>query len=172
MSNFFVLGLPRSRTAWLANFLTYDDLFCYHEGVNGCKTINEYKEKIKGKGDSNTGIMLFDFENHFPDAKFIIIDSDIEPSINFGRNVFNTDIEHEMSVCKNRLDNINGLHINLADINNRLDEIWDYVSTKKFNADRADMLINLDIQVKDPLDIDFEAIKSFKETVNVCQALQ
>ena len=43
--NFFVLGLPRSRTAWLANFLTYDGYFCFHEGIDGCRSIDDYKKK-------------------------------------------------------------------------------------------------------------------------------
>jgi hypothetical protein len=169
---FFVLGLPRSRTAWLANFLTYDGQFCFHEGIDGCNSIEEYKEKVEGKGDSNTGLMLFDFEEHFPDAKIIIIDSEIEKSVKFGRDVYNANIELEMEIGKNRLDNIEGLHVKLEDINSRLREIWEYVSDKEFNQDRADMLIKLDVQVKNPLDIDFEAIGQFKGTVNACRTLQ
>ena len=30
---FFITGLPRSRTAWLANLFTHGDSFCWHEGV-------------------------------------------------------------------------------------------------------------------------------------------
>ena len=88
MSTFLILGLPRSRTAWLANFLTYDGLFCYHEAINGCKNIKEYKQKVKGKGDSNTALALFDFESHFPNAKIIIIDSEIDKAVEVSANKF------------------------------------------------------------------------------------
>ena len=31
MSNFFITGLPRSRTAWFSTFFTGNNSFCYHE---------------------------------------------------------------------------------------------------------------------------------------------
>ena len=170
--NFLILGLPRSRTAWLANFLTYDGLFCYHEAINGCESIDEYKEKVQGKGDSNTGLMLFDFEKHFPDTKIIVIDSDINSAVRFGREVFNTDIEIEMTIAKKRLDNIKGFHVKLEDINSRLREIWEYVSDTEFNQERANILIDLDVKVLDPFNIDLLAISKFKGTVDVCKTLQ
>ena len=83
--DFLVLGLPRSRTAWLANFLTHDGLFCYHEAINGCSSMKEYKEKVEGKGDSNTALALFDFEKHFPETKIIVIDTNICPYLTFNR---------------------------------------------------------------------------------------
>jgi hypothetical protein len=165
---FLVLGLPRSRTAWLANFLTYDGQFCFHEGVNGCNSIEEYKVKVEGKGDSNTGLMLFDFEKHFPDAKIIIIDSDIDRAVDFGRDIYGLDIEIEMVVAKNRLDKMKGFHVKLEEIDGQLKEIWEYVSDKEFNQDRADMLIKLDVQMKNPFDIDIDSISQFKGTVNAC----
>jgi len=167
MSNFLVIGLPRSRTAWLANFLTYDGNFCYHEGLNGCSTIEEYKDKLgKDKGDSNTGIMLFDFEKYFPNTKVIIIDSDIKKSVKFGKEVYSEDIEDAMIKAKHRLDSIKGLHINVDNINSSLKKIWEYVSDKPFNKDRAAMLIKLNIQVNDPFDIDVEAIHKFRSNVD------
>jgi len=171
--NFLVLGLPRSRTAWLANFLTFDGQFCYHEGMNGCKSINEYKVKMKGKGDSNTGIMFFDYESHFPSVKTIIIDSDVNKSIEFGINVFNAD-NNSIDLLKKiklRLDNIDGLHINLEDINDRLNDIWDFVSPIKFNKDRADMLVKMNIQTINPKDFDLKSIETFKETIQLCGGL-
>lgn len=32
-ADFLVFARPRSRTAWLANFLTYGDVFCLHDGI-------------------------------------------------------------------------------------------------------------------------------------------
>ncbi len=158
---FLILGLPRSRTAWLANFLTFDGNFCYHEGINGCSDIKEYKEKMEGKGDSNTGLVFFKYQDYFPDVKTIIIDSDI--NVEFGKDVFNANTQSVeiMRKAKKRLDGISGLHIKLTDINIRLKDIWDYVSPKKFNKERADMLIKMNVQVVDPLDFDLDAIKSF-----------
>ena len=103
--NFLILGLPRSRTAWLANFLTYDGLFCYHEAINGCLNMDEYAEKVKGKGDSNTALALFDFEHMFPDAKIIVVDSSIDAAVTFGFEQGH-DIREAMTIEKQRLDSI------------------------------------------------------------------
>jgi len=164
--SFFVLGLPRSRTAWLANFLTYDGLFCYHEGTGGCHSIDEYKDKIAGKGDSNTGLALFDFEPHFKDSKIVVIDSTIDRSVKFAADVFNVDVKDSMKALKNRLDNIEGLHIDIKDINNRLSDIWEFIANSPMDYERANSLINMNIQVCDPLKIDYAALNDFKGSIN------
>lgn len=33
MDNFLIVGLPRSRTSWLANLFTYGPCFCVHDGL-------------------------------------------------------------------------------------------------------------------------------------------
>lgn len=50
-----VLGLPRSRTAWLSVFLSQSGIYCHHDGINGCFSMDEYKEKVADCGDSTTG---------------------------------------------------------------------------------------------------------------------
>ena len=80
-TNFMILGLPRSRTAWLANFMTYNDFFCMHEGMRGCKTVDEYlKQFTSGVGDSTTAAMFFSFFGRFK-ARTLIIDSDISDAL-------------------------------------------------------------------------------------------
>ncbi|MDX1811031.1 MAG: hypothetical protein R3240_03730, partial [Gammaproteobacteria bacterium] len=138
MVDFLILGLPRSRTAWLANFLTYDGLFCFHEATNGCSSIQEYKEKVAGKGDANTGLGFFDIDKLFPDAKKIIVDSDVSRSIEFSKAAFNLNVVHEMRVLKNNLDKIDGLHIPLDEINDHLQEIWEYITDIPYDKERAD----------------------------------
>lgn len=166
--SFLVLGLPRSRTAWLANFLTYDGLFCYHEGLNGCNSIGDYVDKIGTNGDSNTGLMFFDFEPYFKDSKIIVIDSDIDKSIKFAKKVFKEDISDAMAIAKASLDKIKGLHIKYEEINDRLDAIWSYVSDKPMNKKRAENLTKLNIQVNDPFDLDIFAMNNFKESIDAC----
>jgi len=168
MSNFLILGLPRSRTAWLANFLTYGDIACSHEGLNGCRTLLEYKGQFKdNSGDSNTGLALFDFESLFSDFKTIIIDSDIRKSVEFAKNSYGLDNHKQMVKLKERLDSLKGLHVALYDINDRLQEIWNYVSLYQFNEQRAAQLVSLDIQVRDPFFIDREASQElFQNTKN------
>ena len=165
---FFVLGLPRSRTAWMANFLTYDDLFCYHEGINGCNNMDEYKAKIEGKGDSCTGLPLIEFEPYFPEAKKVIIDTDIDRAVKFGKEHFNTDMTEMMTKAKSKLDSLKGLHIAFDDINSRLREIWEYLSCFDFNKQRAEQLIKLNVQANNIYDIDVKAMLNLKESTQSC----
>lgn len=39
MRNFLIVGFPRSRTAWLANFLTHGNVSCGHELLSDCSTM-------------------------------------------------------------------------------------------------------------------------------------
>jgi len=43
---FLVLGLPRSRTAWLARFLTYGDHICGHEELRHCRSLEDVKSYL------------------------------------------------------------------------------------------------------------------------------
>lgn len=40
--HFLILGYPRSRTAWLANLLTYGDVFCAHELLSECRQPSDW----------------------------------------------------------------------------------------------------------------------------------
>jgi GNAT superfamily N-acetyltransferase len=41
VSNFVVLALPRSRTAWMARFLTYGDWLCGHDEVRHARSLDD-----------------------------------------------------------------------------------------------------------------------------------
>lgn len=159
--NFFVIGLPRSRTAWLSNFLTYDGHFCHHEGLNNCLSMKEYKEKLGDDGDSCTGLMFVDLEKEFPKAKKLIIESDVNKSIDFmykTYGVYNPEYCHFM---KERLDEMTGKRIAAEEINTHLSEIWDYLIGTPYNERRGDMLSSMNIQVQDPFNYDMNAAAAF-----------
>lgn len=157
--SFFVLGLPRSRTAWLANFLTYGKTFCFHEGVNGCRSMEAYKEKLDGRGDSGTGLMLLDLDTHFPGAKKIIIETGPERAAQFITDTYGDDGERLAGLLKAKLDAVEGLRIPLDDLDNRLREVWEYVSDEPFNTERAEMLKRLRVEMLDPHDLDYGAAR-------------
>jgi len=158
MANFFIIGLPRSRTAWLANFLTTDHRFCHHEGINGCSSIEQYREKIgSNDGDSGTGMMLFDMNTLFPDSPIVIIERDPNAAIEFCYRTYGHYDPEAMHFLKERLDKIEGLRIRYEEINIRLADIWAHVVGSPFNQRRADMLIKMNVQIIDPFDIDHMA---------------
>lgn len=81
---FFITGLPRSRTAWLANFLSYGEMFCFHDSMRELDHVDELKsvfdraEFAKAVGHSDPMNLLFQnaMIRNFPDAKWVLIERD------------------------------------------------------------------------------------------------
>ena len=164
--NFFVIGLPRSRTAWLANFLT-QDRFCFHEGLDGCHSIKEYREKIGNDcGDSSTGLMLLDMNKEFPDSPKIIIEGRVKEAIDYGYKTYghyNPDYIHYL---QERMDEIKGLRIQFDDIDSKLPKIWEYLIGTPYDEKRTELLKRMKIEVKDPFNYDIDAVKSLCNSLN------
>jgi hypothetical protein len=59
---FVVVGLPRSRTSWLANLFTYGSCYCMHDGLGRLDCFSEMEAKlpshIKHLGNSDSGYTL------------------------------------------------------------------------------------------------------------------
>lgn len=147
--NFFVVGLPRSRTAWLANFLTYDNRLCFHEGLNGCQSLEKYREKLgANKGDSSTGLMLIDINALYPDAPVLVIESDGKKTAEFIYKEYGFYAPEAVDFFKSKLRKIKGKRIHVNDIDNRLEEIWAYLIGTPFNRQRADLLTGFNVQMK------------------------
>lgn len=162
--SFFILGLPRSRTAWLANFMTYNGFYCHHEGLNGCSSMLEYKHKIYTDGDSSTGLAMFPFRAMFPTARTVIIDNSITAAVAYGKEHYNFDSTEQMLDLTEKLDAIDGLHIPYNDINNRLADIWSHLTKDApFDSRRAAQLIGMNITVVEPYHFDAKAFWSLNE---------
>ena len=80
MKKFFVLSLPRSGTAWLANFLTWGDSFCYHEISQGCESLDDIESAFKktdspivGSADTAAVVFFDKLVEKFPSAKFLFV---------------------------------------------------------------------------------------------------
>jgi sulfotransferase family protein len=95
MIPYFIASLPRSRTAWLANFLTYGISYCFHEPMN--KVVpKDYPDMLRGVGTTYCGIsdclnalIMDQLIDLFPEAKVVVIRRDIsEVSKSLKRNGF------------------------------------------------------------------------------------
>ena len=80
MKNFFIFGLPSSGLAWLANFLTWEDSFCFHEATQGVESVEELKHVFTkteagmvGTADTTGLLVLSKLRTVFPDAKYLFI---------------------------------------------------------------------------------------------------
>jgi hypothetical protein len=79
MNPFFIASLPRSRTAWLANFLTYQESFCFHEPMNRTflkdypTLLRQPCKRYAGVSDSMNSLIMDDLIKMFPDAKIVVV---------------------------------------------------------------------------------------------------
>lgn len=81
MNQFLIFGRPRSRTAWIANFLTVpNQSFCHHEAMADAQNPIELKGRMDETqevptGNADTGMIHTPREilRFFPDAKLVML---------------------------------------------------------------------------------------------------
>jgi len=85
MNPYFIVSLPRSRTAWLSNLLTHGQSRCLHEAIGQCSpanAIHDLREVLSnahnhGKhiGDSDSGLPTLwpRLKDAFPKARYVFI---------------------------------------------------------------------------------------------------
>ena len=126
---FFILGMPRSRTFWLSQFLG-----CVHEGLWYYPNYEDFL-KTKHIGDSTTCYPAI--KDYIKDQKKVIIHRDPEEVQASIRKLFNVEID--LSIFDTLKDE-QGLHVQYRDINDRLREIWEYTRTSPFPTKRAELM--------------------------------
>jgi hypothetical protein len=90
MSTYFVTGLPRSRTGWLANLLTYGPSFCLHDAIQfgGPSDIGLELQNLSVNfqhvGDSDSGLVMIASEmcELFPLAKWVFVHRNYDDALN------------------------------------------------------------------------------------------
>lgn len=163
--NFFVIGLPRSRTAWLANFLT-KERFCYHEGFDNCNTIQEYKNKLgPDKGDSSTGLMLLNMKEEFPGCPIVIIENDLRKSAHYAYKTYGYYDINFIEYLNDCLNNVDGLRVKYDDIDQRLPEIWEHLIGTEYDSERAELLKSLKVEIKDPHAFNLDAMTNLWNSI-------
>lgn len=148
---FFITGLPRSRSAWFAEFMTDDNVYCYHELLNKIKVKEDFKKMMlvdhQHVGNSDCGLFMTDHQEIFPDAKTVIIHRNINDVYH---SLKEKGLEMPIKLLKDIESlncNIEGLHVDFDDINEQLEDIYFYCTNQYINKDRVKEYINKDIQV-------------------------
>lgn len=74
---FIVLSLPRSRSAWVARFLSYDGRKCGHDLATECESVAEFVARLRGEyaGTAETGAVIGwrALRTLIPEAKLAVI---------------------------------------------------------------------------------------------------
>ncbi len=159
MSNFIIISLPRSRTAWLSVALTYGDSYCFHEPLLGCDSVSDLKVKFdsveaKVVGGADTGAVLFldNIIKEIPDIRVLVVERDAkECEISMEDMGF----DHvDLTVPKNALkeagerENVKVVRYDDLSDPGTGQEIWEYCTGQNdFSAQRWLELAKLNIQV-------------------------
>ena len=159
----FIVGLPRSRTAWLSVFMSQSKTYFHHEAINGCYSLDEYNQKILNCGDSTTGFTLLN--DILKDKKVVIIkknEEELKKCIEWCNKEFgeSKEVILEMNAA---LNNIKGLVINQSEIDGELKNIWEFLVDDKW-CDEYSNIVKFNIQVKSTA-IDEIAAKALYETI-------
>lgn len=154
--HFFIASLPRSRTCWLANLLTYNDSFCFHEALLGCGSMADLKKTIAdvpwniryiGDAEPNLGYVPQAVLDEFGNAKFVFVHRPLEDcvmsefmALGFDGNekfqgISQKWLEDEfrtmsrgLSHLWNSLDNKNRMMVRYDDLNadRQIKDIWEF----------------------------------------------
>jgi hypothetical protein len=143
---FFIVGLPRSRTAWFAEYFTAMGHKCHHEFLKHCKSRDDfYNEMGKGVGDSDCMLSLTNFQEKFPSAPTLIVHRPIG-SIMKSAEKLGIDASKDLLVILNSINkNLLGLHVDFSDIDSKLREI-SYFLVGDFHQEVANKFIGTNIQ--------------------------
>lgn len=78
---FFIIGLPRSRTAWVSVALSVGDSYCFHDGLMDCDSFSDYLDRLNSRQEIAVGDSSPALPEHvqalaecFPDARWLILE--------------------------------------------------------------------------------------------------
>ncbi|SKA88889.1 hypothetical protein SAMN02745166_01503 [Prosthecobacter debontii] len=80
---FFILGLPRTRTAWLSTVLSMCGRPCYHEGMRGFASFEDYAQNREVPGDADPTLIYWTARllEQWPDARFVVVSRNGEDAL-------------------------------------------------------------------------------------------
>jgi len=155
--NFLILGLPRSRTAWLSNFFTYDTCFCFHEPLLNIGTLKELPQKLAAVnqsiiGGADTGAMYFvdTLVQMFPGLKLIVIDRDDDDC---QQSLSAMGVQGDIAAMRQQLNWVIEQHnpwvIPFAELDSLdiLSHLWAYCVGSAFPVQRWHMLKDMIVQI-------------------------
>lgn len=158
---YYIIGLPRSRTAWLANLFTYGPSFCWHEASRNVSGKFELKHWLEttpayyvGNSDSAMGIYWQDVVCMFENSKVIFVERSMESAkkaylkafpfwpVEAVEKSFDTIFEG-MGKLTQEIDSKNQMHVDFLSLDNveTVKAMWRFVMPDvQFDKNRYEML--------------------------------
>lgn len=156
-----ILGKPRSKTAWIANFLTVPPVsFCYHEGLaDSALELPRLRERMKSlpvrhAGNADTALIrcVDEIIDIFPDARLVLLVNG-STSGEFWRDLpevvrrsIDAAYERACIIVQDRAYRCDSAAVTTNQ--GEAERLWNYcVPDSDFDAERWRMLKDLNIQV-------------------------
>jgi hypothetical protein len=138
--DFIVIGLPRSGTAWAANWLTTDATICLHDPEVRWD-VEALDGAAKRLGIASTSLWTRrDWLNSHPARKVILHRDPSQITDSLDRLGF-------AALPLPSLNGIDGLHVDWTDLWDNPQPIWEHLMDTPFNAERHALLKELNVQV-------------------------
>ena|SRR5579885_3211733 len=169
MNAFFIAGQPRSRTAWLANFFTSQDSYCFHEAIKPCATPRQMRElfaavqksmgvRFVGNSDSGIAFVMDDVIAEFPEARLAVIERNLDDVLRSFKKTFPqlSDEDATMVVEKTQLaldrmkEKYHPLVIGFEDLagESAVRRLWSHcLQDTAFNRERWKMLDGFKVEI-------------------------
>lgn len=186
MIPFFIIALPRSRTAWLSAFLTTDAGKCLHDPLSQCESLDDLKSLMVsyeaiGCVDTSSPLFFNAIYARWPDAKYLFVFREpLEIAASLDALGMPSGEVQKMQVRMNSAylsvrerENVRALpYFHLSQLP-ALGAIWEFLIGTPFDADRAERMIPMNIQI-DPrqalADCDEERILKLLRSTGVIEA--
>lgn len=160
---FFITGLPRSRTAWFATLFTWGDSLCYHDAlcpeigsVCGTDSLRRLQSKlltgVRGHSDASNILVWRTLQKWFPEARWVVIDRVFEEAVHSSRLICESISEEKMRPMFNELsrlaENLKPMVVKFEEIDPiKCYEIAEYLSIDIGPATRVRQLCDMNIQI-------------------------
>lgn len=151
---FFISGLPRSKTAWLANFLSGGNTICLHDAFTRCARVEDLKAIMENLPYQNVGHadpanLLFSnrLREVFPQAKWVLVNRDPFEARQSCAEAFGVDTPlTEMFL----MDSVkSAMHVDFDLVEHRAMEIAEFVAPGFVcHPERLNMLANFNVQLQ------------------------
>lgn len=162
---FFVTGLPRSRGAWLANFLTAQGALCIHDGlIHGVDAATRWlkKDKLRGLSDSTLPLRWQELFPQFDSYRLVIVEREPETCWqSLLRFLDYSEVRVPRAALEKRFADVNAQLLHMRDFPHlrvtfealenltTLRDIWEHcLPGLPFDEERTNLLQRLNVQQK------------------------
>ena len=148
---FFITGLPRSRTYWFSKYFSaVAGVQCYHELQAACLTRQAFYDALEAPGEvgnSDSGLVLTDFQQRWPDAPTVVIERPMDDVRQSLETAGFPVVPGILELLNWQLGAVEGLRIPYDEVSPRLREIHEYLTDAPWEVQVAGQMMDNNLQV-------------------------